>query len=248
MKDERKKQASRRVLKKLSAVRAVLSKDEREVLDAIVLGEVRAHQVISKTPDQPAENEETKPNQIAPRRKGNAAMAMPNHPISKSSNKSSAKSQVKAHQMGPKGALKSNAKSTYKAGVKAHTISPKSTYKSNAKSNLKAGVKAHTISPKSTYKSNAKSTYKAGVKAHTVSPKSTYKSNAKSNLKAGVKAHTIGPKSTYKSNAKSNLKAGVKAHQMETPAEQTTVTTVPPIELPKVEFDPTAEQYKPIPE
>ncbi|HSR19453.1 MAG TPA: hypothetical protein VLL49_00930 [Anaerolineales bacterium] len=35
--------ASKKVLKKLSAVRAVLPKDEREVLDAMVLGEVAAH-------------------------------------------------------------------------------------------------------------------------------------------------------------------------------------------------------------
>ena len=34
---------AKKVLKKLSAVRAVLRKDEREVLDAIVLGEVQAH-------------------------------------------------------------------------------------------------------------------------------------------------------------------------------------------------------------
>ena len=36
-------QVSRKVLKKLSAVRAVLRKDERDVLDGIVLGEVQAH-------------------------------------------------------------------------------------------------------------------------------------------------------------------------------------------------------------
>jgi hypothetical protein len=47
-----KTKASKKVLKKLSAVRAVLPKDERDVLDAIVLGEVVAH-TISKRPTRP---------------------------------------------------------------------------------------------------------------------------------------------------------------------------------------------------
>ncbi len=38
----------KKVLKKLSAVRAVLSNKEREVLDAIVLGEARAHEMATK--------------------------------------------------------------------------------------------------------------------------------------------------------------------------------------------------------
>ena len=40
---------AKKVLKKLSAVRAVLRKDERDVLDAIVLGEVVAHRMTGRS-------------------------------------------------------------------------------------------------------------------------------------------------------------------------------------------------------
>ncbi len=148
MKDERKRRASRRVLKKLSAVRAVLSNDEREVLDAIVLGEVRAHQIPETQIDQ-STTESTSTNQ----RKGQNMLGKDN-PISKST----ARNTAKAHVM---------------------------------------------------------------------------------NKVANKGASRVASRNT------------AKAHQMvttELPAEQAPVTTVPPIELPKVEFDPTVEQYKPIPE
>ncbi len=189
MKDERKRRASRRVLKKLSAVRAVLSKDEREVLDAIVLGEARAHQ-------------------------------MPETRIDTSTTESTSSTQRKDHDM--LGKDNPISKSVAKSQVKAHAL--KSVQKGPAKSNTKGAAKAHAL-------------------------KSAYKGSAKSNAKGAAKAHVL--KTVYKGSAKSNAKSAAKAHQMvatEPLVEQAPVTTVPPIELPKVEFDPTVEQYKPIAE
>jgi len=43
-----KRSAKQKVLKKLSALRATLPNDEREVLDNIMVGEVNAHRVVAK--------------------------------------------------------------------------------------------------------------------------------------------------------------------------------------------------------
>ncbi len=218
MKDERKRRASRRVLKKLSAVRAVLSNDEREVLDAIVLGEVRAHQIPETQIDQ-STTESTSTNQ----RKGQNMLGKDN-PISKS---------------------------TAKGTAKAHMVNPKSVNKSTSRSTARGTAKAHMVNPKSVNKSTARGTARGTARAHMVSPKSVNKGTARGTARGTAKAHSVNPRSVNKSTARGAARGTAKAHQMvttELPAEQAPVTTVPPIDLPKVEFDPTVEQYKPIPE
>ncbi len=174
MKNSRNTRASRRVLKKLSAVRAVLPRDEREVLDAIVLGEVKTHQA-SETPVSQPTAESTSDNQ----RKDHEMLGKDN-PISKVSN---IKGQVKAHTAG---GLKG-------VGIKG--------------AGIKGQVKAHSTGLKG-----------AGVKG------------------AGIKG--------------AGIKGQVKAHAIVNPQPpvEHTPAPVPPVELPKVEFDPTLEQYKPIAE
>src|SRR5512146_2318178 len=129
MKDVRKSRASRRVLKKLSAVRAVLSNDEREVLDAIVLGEVRAHQMTNDAPEDD-QNKSTKTNQ---RRKGKAAMAMSKKPVNKATSKATAKRQVKAHAMPKTAVNKATSKATSRRQVKAHAMPKTAVNKATSK-------------------------------------------------------------------------------------------------------------------
>ncbi len=131
-----KNQASRKVLKKLSAVRAVLRKDERDVLDAIVLREVTAHQLNGNT--------------ISAAGKGAAKYQVQAHVLTprgaaKGAGKGAAKYQVQAHGLTPRGAGKVRAKGAGKQQVKAHVIPPRGAGKGRAKGAGKAQVKAHKM-------------------------------------------------------------------------------------------------------
>ena len=102
--------AFKRVIKKLSAVRATLPNDEREVLDEIVTTvpeeeEVEGHRMIKA--EDSAE-------------KGLVR-------------KAEKRQEVKGHRINPTAPVKSNAKQTQRAEVKAHRINPKAPAKSNAK-------------------------------------------------------------------------------------------------------------------
>src|SRR5512144_2080639 len=98
-------QVSRKVLKKLSAVRAVLSKPEREILDAIVLGEAKAHMMAAKKSGKATRKSS---RNIISTKKARAKMS-----------KADSKSEVKAHVM-PKVMPKAHAKAISKKQAQAH--------------------------------------------------------------------------------------------------------------------------------
>jgi hypothetical protein len=135
--------AFKRVIKKLSAVRATLPNDEREVLDEIV----------TTTPEE---------QEVEGHRMTNLQSN-----ASKTSAKQGTKNQVKAHRLtiSPT-ASKTSAKQGAKNQVKGHrlTISPTAS-KTSAKQGAKNQVKAHrmTTSPTAS-KSSIKQTVKNAAK------------------------------------------------------------------------------------
>ena len=123
--------ASTKVLKKLSAVRAVLQKDEREVLDAIVLGQVHAHQMPDATPNS-TPNNQTKGHQMLKHNKA-AARAV------------AKKQQVVAHSVSRSAARTASRAAAKKQQVVAHSVS-RSAAKSAARTAArKQQVVAHSV-------------------------------------------------------------------------------------------------------
>ena len=125
-------QASKRLFKKLSALRATLSNEERKILDELIVSEVAAHKLTSKSI-------------------GKA--------VSKSANKAS---EVAAHKLTSKSIGKAAGKSVNKASeVAAHKLTSKSIGKAAGKSANKASeVAAHKMTSKAASKAASKPTFR----------------------------------------------------------------------------------------
>src|SRR6187401_2023881 len=87
-------QASKRLFKKLSALRATLSNEERDILDSlIVVEEVSAHKMTSKAVGQAASKASAKASEVGAHKMTSKAMG-------KAADKATSKaSEVASHQM-----------------------------------------------------------------------------------------------------------------------------------------------------
>jgi hypothetical protein len=101
-------QASKRLFKKLSALRATLSNEERQILDNIVVTEVAAHKMTSKAVGKAVGKATNKATQAA-------AHKMTDKAVGKATNKAT---EAAAHKMTDKAVGKAVGKATNKATSK----------------------------------------------------------------------------------------------------------------------------------
>ncbi|HEX9839949.1 MAG TPA: hypothetical protein VGA72_11405 [Anaerolineales bacterium] len=83
------KQASKRLFKKLSALRATLSNEERKLLDELIVTEVAAHKMNTKATDRAISKASTKASEVAAHKMN---MKAADRAISKASTKAISKS------------------------------------------------------------------------------------------------------------------------------------------------------------
>ena len=134
------KQASTRLFKKLSALRATLSNEEREILDSLIVVE-----------EDPADKEVT-------------AHKMNTKAFGKATGKTTSKAnEVAAHKLNTKALGKATGKVNSKANeVIAHKLNTKALGKATGKVNSKADeVIAHKINTKAVGKATGKATNKS---------------------------------------------------------------------------------------
>ena len=127
------KQAAKRLFKKLSALRATLSNEERAILDNLVgVDEVQAHKMNTKIASKAAEKANTKAAEVQ-------AHKMNTKITSKAAEKANTKAaEVQAHKMNTKIASKAAEKANAKATeVQAHKMNTKIASKAAEKATLK---------------------------------------------------------------------------------------------------------------
>jgi hypothetical protein len=132
-----KKQATARVFKKLSALRATLSNEERDILDNLIgVEEVTAHKLNLKAVDKAASKVNTKAAQVTAHKLNLKA-------ADKAASKVNAKAaQVAAHKLNLKAADKAASKVNAKAAqVAAHKINMRAADKAASKTASKTSFR-----------------------------------------------------------------------------------------------------------
>jgi hypothetical protein len=127
------KQASKRLFKKLSALRATLSNEERKILDELIVTEVAAHRMNVKAADRATSRASTKASEVAAHKMN---MKAADRATSRASTKAS---EVAAHKMNMKATDRATSRASTKAsGVAAHKMNTKATDRAISKASTKA--------------------------------------------------------------------------------------------------------------
>jgi len=123
------RQASKRLFKKLSALRATLSNEERKILDELIVNEVAAHKMTSRAAGKSVGKATNKASEVA-------AHKMTGKAVGKATNKAT---EVAAHKMTNMAVGKAVGKATNKASeVAAHKMTGKAVGKAVGKATNKA--------------------------------------------------------------------------------------------------------------
>ncbi|HEX9838578.1 MAG TPA: hypothetical protein VGA72_04495 [Anaerolineales bacterium] len=123
------KQASKRLFKKLSALRATLSNEERKILDELIVTEVAAHRMNVKAADRAISRASTKASEVAAHKMTTKAA---DRAVSRASTKAS---EVAAHKMTTKATDRAISKASE---VAAHKMNTKAADRAISKASTKA--------------------------------------------------------------------------------------------------------------